>query len=241
MENDITIIYEDDDIVAVNKPAGLIVHADGKTSESTLVDWIRKRYPEIESVGEPAHLSDGSIVARPGIVHRLDRDTSGVLLIAKNQETFLFLKDQFQARQIKKMYLALVYGPLKEKKGVIDAPIGKSSKDFRKWSAERGARGMLREATTEYKVLAKTKDFSYVQLFPKTGRTHQIRVHLKSIGHPVVGDKLYAPKRPCPEGLNRMALHASQITFQSRTGAGITVEVPLPEVLQKALAMLGLL
>ena len=150
MESEPLVIYEDDDVVAVNKPAGLVVHPDGKTNERTLVDWIREHYPETKDVGEPARLSDGSVVARPGIVHRLDRDTSGVLLIAKNTPAFLFLKEQFQERRIKKTYLALVYGALARKEGIVDAPIGKSGKDFRKWSAEKGARGTHREAVTEY-------------------------------------------------------------------------------------------
>jgi len=239
-------------MLAVNKPAGISVHPDGRTQEPTLSDWVLETYPEIKDVGEPIKLSHGlSAALRPaqaggeiqkhGIVHRLDRDTSGVMVIAKNQEAFLFLKKQFQERLVKKTYKAIVYGRMKNETGVIDAPIGKSRGDFRQWSAEKNARGKLREAETEYKVIKTTPDYSYVTLYPKTGRTHQIRVHLKSIGHPVLCDKLYAAKRLCPGNLTRMALHAFSICITSPQGALLSIEAPPPEDFESALAELDLL
>lgn len=237
----ISVIYEDEYILAVNKPAGIAAHPDGRTKEYTLSDWVAEHHPLIRGVGETIKLTHGGKIPKHGIVHRLDRDTSGVMIIAKNQEAFLFFKKQFQGRTVQKTYRAIVYGRVKEKKGTIEKPIGKSRSDFRQWSAEAGARGMLREAITEYELLKSTKDFSYLSLHPKTGRTHQLRVHLKSIGHPVICDKLYASKRPCPGSLSRMALHAFSISIKTPDSASITIEAPEPEDFAGALAELGLL
>lgn len=238
----IKIIYENEEVVVVNKPAGLVVHSDGKTDEPTLADWALEKFPEIKDVGEPAEY-DGKIIARPGIVHRLDRETTGVIVLAKTQDSFLNLKKQFQNREIQKTYNAFVYGKMKETKGVIDRPIGKSKSDFRKWlapskiegSGARGARGMLREAVTHYKVLKTNDDFSFVEINPKTGRTHQIRVHFKAINYPVVCDKLYAPKRECALGFERLALHARSLTFRLQSGEIITAEADFPKDFENAL------
>jgi len=238
-KKDIEIIYEDDDVVAVNKPAGLVVHSDGRTVEPTLSDWILKKYPQTKNVGEPVVLASGNEITKHGIVHRLDRGTSGVMLVAKNQETFLFLKRQFQDRKIKKVYHAIVYGKFKEKRGTVDKPIGKSKSDFRRFAVGADARGMLREAITEYKVLCGTNEFSYVEVYPKTGRTHQIRVHLKSVQHPVVCDKLYAPKKECVHGLERTALHALSIDFFLRGNKRMKLEAPLPLDFKQALKDTG--
>ena len=237
---DIQIIYEDKDVVVVNKPSGLVVHMDGKTSEPTLTDWVVERYPETANVGEPLNLlstSRQSLVTmiRPGIVHRLDRETSGVLIIAKNQKMFENLKNQFKNREIIKVYRAFVYGEMKLDEGIINRSIGKSKRDFRLWSAQRGARGTLREAETLYTVLEKQSGYSYIEVRPKTGRTHQIRVHFKAINYPVVCDKLYAPTRECALGFTRLALHASSITFVNLKGKQVTVEAPLPSDFVRAL------
>lgn len=232
-----TVLYEDENIVAVNKPSGLVVHSDGKTKEKTLVDWVLEKYPETENVGEPIETKDG-IIKRPGIVHRLDRETSGVMLIAKNTEAFLNLKEQFQNHQISKKYEAFVYGSMKNNEGVIDRPIGRSKSDFRKWSAQRGARGEMREAITEYKVLKRSDDYTLIEAFPKTGRTHQIRVHLKAINYPIVGDALYAPKKENTLGFDRVALHSKEIKFKDLAGNNHTVEAPYPEDFSGALALL---
>lgn len=237
---DISVIYEDEDILAINKPAGITVHTDGRSKEKTLSDWVVEHYPSVRGVGEGIKLASGQEIPKHGIVHRLDRDTSGVMIIAKKQEAFLFFKNQFQDREVQKTYRAIVYGRVKEKKGVIDRSIGKNRNDFRQWSAEKGARGVLREATTEYELLKSTKDFSYLSLHPKTGRTHQIRVHLKSIGHPILCDKLYASKRLCEGGLLRMALHAYSISINTPNKTHITIEAPVPDDFTGALAQLGL-
>ncbi len=231
----ISIIYEDKNIVAINKPSGLVVHSDGKTEEPTVVDWVLKNYPETKDVGEPLVLNDGKEIKRPGIVHRLDRDTSGILLIAKNQESFLHLKKQFQNRTIQKTYRAFVYGRVKNDEGVIDRPIGRSKKDFRRWTAQRDIRGKEREAVTEYKVLERGSDYSFVEVYPKTGRTHQIRVHFKAINYPVVCDKLYAPKRECGLGFERLALHAYSVEFDLIDGTHLKLEAELPDDFEKAL------
>jgi 23S rRNA pseudouridine1911/1915/1917 synthase len=235
----IEILYEDKNIVAINKPAGLVVHSDGRTEEPTLVDWILEKYPKSKEVGEPLVINkekpNQQIVYRPGIVHRLDRDTSGVLVIAKTQKAFEHLKLQFQDRETKKTYHSFVYGEMKEDDGVIDRPIARSKKDFRLWSAQRGARGEARDAVTHYKVLKRTdvgninKGFTYIEVSPKTGRTHQIRVHMKAINHPVVCDNLYAPKMPPALGFTRLALHARSLEFTNLEGKKIVVEAPFPE------------
>ena len=244
--DEVKIIYEDENIVAINKPSGFVVHYDGKTDEPNLCDWILKKYPQIENIGESLKLNDGKEIKRPGIVHRIDRETSGVLLIVKNQKTFLNLKNQFKNREIKKIYNAFVYGEIKENHGIINKPIGKSRKDFRQRSASDKARGELRDAITEYKVLKKNsstklgagKDFSFVEISPKTGRTHQIRVHFKLINHPIVCDKLYSGKRECALGFERLALHAFSVEFKNTNGIILRIEAPLPNDFKRALAFL---
>ncbi len=246
MTTNIPILYEDDEVLAINKPSGLVIHSDGRTKEETLVDWVHIHYPAISEaeVGESIALTGGGEIKKPGIVHRVDRETTGVLLIAKTQASFLNLKAQFQARTIKKNYKTIVYGGFKELSGIIDKPIGRSKSDFRRWSAEYGARGELREAVTEYNVLgqgeAKGVRLSYLDVFPHTGRTHQIRVHLKAVGHSLLCDKLYAPKMPSLLGFDRMALHSSSIVFKGLDGVEKRVEAPLPEDFRKGLAELGL-
>lgn len=237
---EIPIIYEDQNIVAVNKPAGLVVHADGRTKEPTLADWVAEKYPETKNVGEPLVLTDGTVIDRPGIVHRLDRDTTGAIIIAKNQEAFEFLKKQFQDRETQKTYRVFVRGSLKEKKGVIDKPIGKSKTDFRRWLAGEHARGKLREAVTEYVVLNEGEGASYIEVYPKTGRTHQIRVHFKAVGHPVLCDSLYGTKNDCLLGFERQALHAWRISLGLPSGERVTLEAPLPGDFDAALLKMGI-
>lgn len=232
------ILYEDKDIIAINKPSGFVVHSDGKTDEPNLVDWLLLKYPEIKNVGEPGRNSSGEEVLRSGIVHRLDRDTSGVMLVAKNQKSFEFLKKQFQDRKIKKTYHAIVFGEVTNDKGLIDRPIGRSSQDFRKWSAQRGARGELRDAVTEYKVLFKNKAYSLLEVYPKTGRTHQIRVHFKAINHPLVSDSLYAPNRGNILGISRTALHSKRVVFSNLSGVEIEVLCPYPKDFEFAVSSL---
>ena len=228
----LSIIYQDKEIIAVNKPAGIATHKGVAEKGDTLADWLVEKFPEMKKVGDELEL-------RPGIVHRLDKDTSGVLVAAKNQKAFEFLKNQFQNREVVKKYLALVEGNLKTDKGVIDLPIGRSQSDFRKKLASEKAKGELREATTEYKVLEKFSEYTLVEAYPKTGRTHQIRVHLKAIGHPVVCDSLYGGKRmTCPLGLKRHFLHANFLEFTSPSGVRLKLEADLPEDLAEVLGRL---
>ena len=235
----LSIIYQDNDIVVVNKPAGISVHKGIAEKGETLADWLAEKFPEIKKVGDEPEL-------RPGIVHRLDKDTSGVLVAARNQKSFEFLKNQFQKREVVKKYLALVEGNFKNDlptgqagNGVIALPIGRSASDFRKKLASDSAKGELREAVTEYKVLERFPNHALVEAYPKTGRTHQIRVHFKAIGHPVVCDHLYGGKRmTCPFGLARHFLHANFLEFVSPSGARLKLEADLPEDLEKVLTRL---
>jgi 23S rRNA pseudouridine1911/1915/1917 synthase len=226
------ILYEDDYILAIDKPDGLVVHPDGKTVEPSVSDWFAKKYPQSRDVGEKL-----GEIERSGIVHRIDRETSGVLLVAKTNESHAWLKKQFQERTIEKVYHLFVYGLIKDDEGVIDLAIARSASDFRKWSAERGARGERREAITHFQVLKRSDetDTTFLEAKPKTGRTHQIRVHFKAIHHPIVCDKLYAPKKHSVLGFERLALHARSITFKNLAGENILVEAPYPKDFQNAL------
>lgn len=227
----VKILYEDEFVIALDKPSGLMVHGDGRSGERTLVDWIDENRPELAEVGESQVLQNGETIKRPGIVHRLDRDTSGVILVCKTSESFAFIKEQFKNRKVEKIYRAFVWGSFKDLsvEGVIEKPIGRSASDFRGWSAEYGAKGELREAVTEYKVLKQDGEFAYLEVRPKTGRTHQIRVHMKAVGHPVVCDKLYAVKLPPVLGFQRLALHAYSISLELPNGEAVKIESPLPE------------
>ncbi len=235
----IPILYEDKDVVVINKPAGLVIHPDSRTKEKTLVDWILKKYPRIKNVGEPMVLDDGTKILRPGIVHRTDRDTTGALIIAKNQKAYEFLKGQFKARKVHKVYQAFLYGDLKEERGMIDRPIGRSSTDFRKWTAQRGTRGEMREAVTYFKVLNRKDGFTFVEAMPKTGRTHQIRVHFGAINHPLVMDKLYATdfylSKRQQLGFKRTALHARELEIKLPSEKLLKITAPYPEDFEEAI------
>jgi 23S rRNA pseudouridine1911/1915/1917 synthase len=217
----IKALYEDSNILAIEKPSGILVHPDEHSEAQTILDLFVKKYPKV------------------AVVHRLDRETSGVMLLAKNPKAHEFLKKQFQDRTIKKTYHTIVSGWVKNDRGVINKPIGRSPVDFRRHSAGRGARGEMREAITEYKVVKRlelpvsskfpSNKFTYLEIKPKTGRTHQIRVHMKYLNHPVVGDELYNPDGPSPKGFKRMALHAVSIEFTNLKGDTIKVESKLPK------------
>lgn len=234
------IISQTNDYILIDKPAGLVVHPDGKTKEKTLCDFLIENFPGIEKVGEPLKLSNGEIIPRPGIVHRLDRETSGIMLVALNQESFEYYKKQFQDRAIRKTYHAFVYGNIKEEKGIINVPIGRSRNDFRQWQAGDRARGEMREAITEFSILSRATDKSvtFVEVKPKTGRTHQIRVHFKYVFHPLVADSLYAPGRENSLGFKRLALHSKELEFVDKDGKILKVEAPYPEDFENALKKL---
>ena len=204
--NNIPIIYEDDGIIAVAKPAGFEVQE------------IKKYFPGAE------------------LAHRLDRDTSGVLLLAKHERAHEYLKKLFREHAIKKTYIALVEGLMKEKEGVIDLLIGRSPHHHSRRVAGIGLRGKTREARTLWRVKKyfPRDRYTLLMLFPQTGRTHQIRVHLKAIWHPVACDKLYYAKT-CPQGLTRQFLHAYALEFRTETGSRMRLEADMPEDLQNTL------
>jgi 23S rRNA pseudouridine1911/1915/1917 synthase len=221
---ELSILYEDTDIVAVDKPSGLVTHPDGRTEEASAEGWFKAKYPEVT-------------LERP-YVHRLDRDTSGVLVFAKNEKAYDSLRKAFTDKEVHKTYLAMVYGVPKEAKGTIDFDIGRSRKDFRLRSAQPKARGTLRAATTHYEVLGTDGEGKHalLRVEPETGRTHQIRVHLKAIHHSIVADPLYAPKGPHSLGLTRLALHAYKVDLPLPSGTRVTITAPVPIDLAGALA-----
>jgi 23S rRNA pseudouridine1911/1915/1917 synthase len=234
----ISLIYENKDFIAVNKPAGVLTHSIKDFKEETLVDWVLRRYPEVKKVGDPSTIS-GQVNFRPGIVHRLDRETSGVILICRNQEFFEYLKNLFKIHQVKKTYLALVWGRLEPKTGVIKTPIGIKTGTIKRTVWQKGAKD-FKEAITEYRVIKYFQNFSLVELMPKTGRTHQIRIHLASINHPVAGDKIYGFKKlKLPFVLDRQFLHAVSLEFNSADGHRIKIEAELPDELKKIIDTLS--
>jgi 23S rRNA pseudouridine1911/1915/1917 synthase len=213
------VLYEDSDVIAINKPAGMVVHSGAGNHAGTLVNAVLHRFGKLSTVG-------GDL--RPGIVHRLDRFTSGVILIARHDAAHRHLADQFASRKIEKIYVALVHGRVKRDQGEITTPIARDPVRRVRMTA-RLAHG--RQAVTAYHVLRRFDKFTLLEVRIGTGRTHQIRVHLASIGHPVVGDKLYGA--PASE-LGRYFLHARQITFTSpSTGERIAVAAPLASDLEQ--------
>ncbi|MDQ5931451.1 MAG: rRNA synthase [Patescibacteria group bacterium] len=213
------IIEQTDDYVVIVKPAGLLVHpADSSPDEPTLVDWLVEKFPQIKTVGDEPEL-------RPGIVHRLDREASGLMVIALNQKTFDALKMQFQDRTIEKEYLVLVHGKMLREFGEINLPIGRMSRGGR-MAAHSSNYEEGNEARTEYFVEKRFSTTTLLRVHIHTGRTHQIRVHMFSLQHPVVGDTLYPLKKfgktkmgkafPLPP---RLCLHAARLVFTDKTGA----------------------
>jgi 23S rRNA pseudouridine1911/1915/1917 synthase len=209
---ELNIIYQDKNIIAIDKPAGLQVHPSTISRQvpekNTLVNYLIYKFPEIKKVGDEPNL-------RPGIVHRLDKDTSGVMVAARNQKSFEELKELFKARKIEKEYLALVFGKLKNKKGVIEKPIARAKSYKKQVIAGAKTRAKFRPAVTEYEALEEYENYSLVKVAPKTGRMHQIRVHLASLGNPVVGDKKYKFKNlKAPKEIRRQLLHAQSLKFK---------------------------
>lgn len=229
MDVEPTILYEDESLLAVYKPAGLVVHG-GVGTGFTLVDWIVRVYPSLQGVGDSP--------LRPGIVHRLDRDTSGVMLLAKDQGMFETLKRHFQKGKIRKEYHAFVYGCPKRSRGSVSLSIGKSRGDFRR-QATRNTRGTVRDAYTEYVVATTCQDdTSLVRFYPRTGRTHQVRVHAHSLNTPVVCDARYAPSRDPLLGFSRLALHAYRVTvFTHLQTEPLHIVAPHPDDFIHALSL----
>jgi 23S rRNA pseudouridine1911/1915/1917 synthase len=227
----IKILYEDQDVVAVDKPAGMVVHAGAGHSRGTLVNAL-------------LHHMDGSLSSingdlRPGIVHRLDRDTSGVLVVARTDVAHQSLARQFHNREVEKIYLALVHGRMKQLQGRVTSPVSRDPVRRTRMTARLAAG---RSALTEYRVVEEFERVSYLEVRIGTGRTHQIRVHLSSIRHPIVGDRLYGAPASIPglPSLGRFFLHAHRLRFRSpSSGEWITVESPLPQELHTFLECAG--
>lgn len=202
-------LYEDDSLVVIDKPANLQVHPAGNVDKKTVAHWVITTYPNIAEVGED--------VLRPGIVHRLDRETSGVLVIAKTNKAFQGMKSLFQKRTLQKKYIALVYGHMYVLQGEINKPLMRRSGELKRFAVEtQDAPEGARASETSYLVIARYKNFDLLEVTPKTGRTHQIRVHLASVGNPIVGDKLYTTKAMRSKKSlfpSRQMLHAHHLRF----------------------------
>ena len=224
----IDILYEDEDILIVNKPKQMVVHPAPGHPNGTLVNAV------LYHCGDS--LSGINGVLRPGIVHRIDQDTTGSLIICKNDNAHLKVAEQIAEHSLTRRYLGIVHGRLPKDEGVIDAPIGRNPKD-RKMMAINRING--KEAITHYKVLQRFKDYTYCEFRLETGRTHQIRVHMASIGHPILGDPLYGPKKCLIEGLVGQTLHAWKIGFiHPRSGEYVEFEAPVPEYMSNLLKKL---
>jgi 23S rRNA pseudouridine1911/1915/1917 synthase len=221
-----TVIYESPALVVVNKPSGLLVHPTAKNEPDTLASWLRVHYPDIGGVGEDP--------LRPGIVHRLDKETSGLMVVARTAEAYATLKQLFHDRGIEKRYWALVWGVPRECAGHVEKAI----------TAHKGKRrtiepysqlpaGKARDATTEWRLEKAYHGMALLDVRPLTGRTHQIRVHLASMGHPLVCDNLYSGKKTCPEQLGRLFLYAYFLRIPLSSEELLEFEVPLPDDLRR--------
>jgi len=241
------IIFEDKDYLVINKPAGLIVHRTAHIQETTLADLLISYYPKIKTVGEDQE--------RPGIVHRLDKEVSGLMVIAKNNASFQSLKKQFQDRDVNKHYLALVFGKVSKETDTIDFPIKRSRSGYKMAALPKGGEELLsrrhpknrdqgnidglfksRQAITEFKILKRFVNYTLLDVKIHTGRTHQIRVHFLAYGHPLVGDNLYYTKKTKLKNqklqLNRVFLVANQLTFRDLQGKRRTFSLDLPDELK---------
>ena len=227
-EMPLDIVYEDDDILVVNKEKGIVVHPGNGNPDGTLVNAVMARCKgSLSGIG-------GKI--RPGIVHRIDKDTSGLVIIAKNDNSHINLSKQIQNREVEKTYIALVRGKIKENEATINMPIGRSTKDRKKMAVVKTGK----VAITHFKVLKRYNEFTLLEIKIETGRTHQIRVHLSEIGYPIVGDEVYSNGKN-PFNVKGQMLHAAKLTFKHpKTGEKITVEAPLPQYFKDVLNILKL-
>jgi 23S rRNA pseudouridine1911/1915/1917 synthase len=234
----LTILFEDRSIIVVDKPSGMVVHPAAGNVSGTLVNALIYHCKDLAGING---------VLRPGIVHRLDKDTSGVMVVAKNDQAYHELTKQFKNRTVGKVYLAIAYGTFNKGEGLIDADIGRHPSQRKRMSihTKKG-----RPALTRWKVIERLNGFALLEILPQTGRTHQIRVHLSSIGHPLLGDPLYGRKgrpgtfrdpmlRRCTEEISRQALHAHRLTFDHpRTGERVEFISPIPDDMRNALECL---
>ncbi len=222
----LSLVYEDAYLLAVDKPAGLVVHPGAGHETGTLVHALLARYPEVIDVGG---------VGRGGIVHRLDKETSGLLLVARDAATHAALQRQFKRRQVSKTYLALVEDRVEPREGIIEAPIGRSKRERKRMAVLHSGR----PAVTQYRVLRIFRGYTLLEVRPHTGRTHQVRVHLAWLGYPVVGDRVYGRQRQ-PLLPHRHFLHASRLAFvHPVTGEKLELEAPLPPELEEVLTMIN--
>ena len=220
----LTIVYEDEDVLVVNKPQGMVVHPSAGHKNGTLVNALLYQIKNLSSING---------VIRPGIVHRIDKDTSGLLMVAKNDQAHEALAAQLKDKTSLRRYIALVHGEISHDKGEINAPIGRSKSDRKKQDVHEGGK----EAVTYFEVLERFQGYTLVQLQLETGRTHQIRVHMKYIGYPLAGDPLYGPKKTL-SGQGQF-LHAELLGFKHpKTGEMMVFEAPLPELFEKTLSEL---
>jgi 23S rRNA pseudouridine1911/1915/1917 synthase len=223
---DLDVLYEDDFLLLINKPAGLVVHPAPGHTEDTLVNALLHRWGGAHPGLEPSRL---------GIVHRLDKDTSGVLVVAKDPKTLERLGTQFSRRQVEKQYVALAHGWVRSATGQICQPISRHPVERKRMAIRRGGR----VAVTRYEVIERFRDATFLRVHPETGRTHQIRVHLASLGHPIVADATYGRSRRTPLPIRRQALHAERLSFQHpRLDETVTASAPLPADFVAALELL---
>ena len=220
----LSIVYQDDDIIVINKPSGMLVHPGAGHPGGTLINAILYMCPELLEMNS---------TTRPGLVHRLDKDTSGIILVAKNEKALTNMSDQFKNRVVVKKYMALVKGNLSDRTAIIDGPIRRDRSERKRMAVAEGGK----EATTKYEVIKRFPSFDLVDVVPLTGRTHQIRVHFASIRHPVAGDELYGGKTG---GLQRQFLHAYSLAFQHpSSGSDLCFDSKLPEDLREFMVTLS--
>ena len=230
------IIYEDEDILVVNKPCGMVVHPAAGNPDGTLVNAI------LYHCGDS--LSGIGGVIRPGIVHRIDKDTSGLLVVAKNDAAHLALSEQLKVHRVRRVYHAIAIGNLKEDAGTVDAPIGRHPTDRKRMAVLRGAEAHARDAVTHYRVVERFDGMCHIECQLETGRTHQIRVHMASLGHPLLGDPVYggANHRFCQNHaalIHGQCLHAAELSLiHPRSGEEMHFECPLPEDMERILTIL---
>ncbi|MCD4784533.1 MAG: RluA family pseudouridine synthase [Candidatus Eremiobacteraeota bacterium] len=217
----LNIVYEDKDILVINKQRGMVVHPSAGHKDGTLVNALMYQVDDLSGIGGED---------RPGIVHRLDKNTSGLLIIAKNDNAHRRLSDMFKTKTISKEYIAIIHGKLRGREGIINLPVGRNPKDRKLMAVVNGGKN----AVTRWKVRKVFGDYSLVSLFPETGRTHQLRVHLKHVGNPVVGDPEYSKMDSDLFNIEGQALHAIRIAFNHpSTGKKLEFEVPIPDDIQE--------
>ncbi|MCI5512605.1 MAG: RluA family pseudouridine synthase [Clostridia bacterium] len=230
------VVYEDDDIIVINKPSGMVVHPAAGNYSGTLVNALLYRLGD--------SLSGIGGVVRPGIVHRIDKDTSGLLVVAKNDAAHISLAEQLKTHTVSRIYYAIVTGNLKEDNGTVDAPVGRHPTDRKKMAVFQNGDSRAKPAVTHYTVLERYRGFCYVKCELETGRTHQIRVHMASLGHPLLGDEVYGGDKSKFFACNRdiihgQCLHAGKLKLvHPRTGKPMEFECPLPPEMEKVLEKL---